>query len=245
MEFKLIQILETMEAFYRLPRNKARFDKYLSILQDGETQDMKLPIAGYNPMGKETVVLEQLLKLKELNAEQITEEVIGEVNSALINKSDHVISVVINLADDIGGAWTNRYTTDYTSKFDLGATLKRNFCTPYFWTSEVYTAESIRQCITEGLYRSWYCAKEGRPITLKDHVYQERDVLSMAGYNNISSVETDPFLKKFYLEHCGSEDYSLIFNFLYGDEASSALNYKTNGIPKLAGYKYIKSLVGR
>ena len=117
MNFRLVPILDQMEDLYRLPRTGQRFSAYLSMLQGETKDDMIMPIAGYNPMGKDHV-LEQLLALKNLGAEKIAATQLDDINAKIRHSGRHEISVVLNLADDIGGAWTDPYATDYSSKFE-------------------------------------------------------------------------------------------------------------------------------
>lgn len=241
--FKLLPILDKMEVLYRLPRNRSRFDTYLSMLQGEDGAGMVLPIAAYNPMAKEGA-LEKLCHLKNCGAEEIAAEVISKINDTLDTNYDRELSVVINLADDIGGSWSSRYTTDYTSKFSFGSILKRDFCTPYFWTSEDFSTEMIRLRVAEYLHRSMYWITHNRPITLTEHIDQEAYVSEQSGgASNI--MKQDVSAHEFFLEHGESKDYGLIFNFLYGDKASQELNYKTYGMRELAGFKYAEALAAK
>ncbi len=239
MQFQLTPILDQMEALYKLPRDRNRFDRYLAMLQGPDKEDMVLPIAAYNPMAKEDA-LKKLQALQQLDAESIAREVITDFNKELESRPPRTISVVLNLADDIGGSWSSRYTTDYTSKFDFGPILKRNFCTPYFWTREDYSAESIRQRITEQLHRTIYFADHGKPATLAEHIAQEVYVIANNGAS--MSEKPNPDVHHFYQQHCDSEDYALIFNFFYGDRASEHLNFKSFGMPAMGGFHYTKAI---
>ena len=239
MKFALLPILEKMQNLYQLPLNRGRFEQYLFMLQGKQKNDMILPISGYNPMAKEHVLL-KLNELQALDAEQIIQGELDKINTHLNSKEDRTIQVVINLADDIGGAWTERFTTDFSSKFEIQAFIKRNFCAPYFWASETYTKELIIERIREYVYRTLHVVHKGKPTTLRDHVEQEIYVQFRS--NNTSQISEDNYseIEKFYLQNADSEDYNLIFNFFYGDEASESLAYKTYGIGKDAGWAYVK-----
>ncbi len=239
MEFALVPVLSQMEALYQLPRNRRRFDTYLSMLQGEDGSDMVLPIAAYNPMAKEAA-LAKLRELMELDAEGIAEEVIAAVNQDLPKTPARKLSVVLNMADDVGGSWSSRYTTDYTSRFDFESLLKRDFCTPYFWTSEAYTAEIVRQRIFASLHRTHYWLMHGKPITLEDHVRQETFVYGKV-HGEVADPVEDSALRTFYERHRESEDYGLIFNFFYGDRASGELSYVTYGMPEMGGFRFAAS----
>lgn len=240
MEFKLTPILDQMAALYRLPRSRRRFEDYLQMLQGESKADLVLPIAGYNPMAKENALL-KLEALQALRAESIIEIELADINKQLQDKDQRVIEVVINLADDVGGAWSNLYTTDYTSKFAIGPLVKRNFCTPYFWTSENYTEASIIQRAREYVFRTVYVIKNGSPKCLEDFFNQEVYV-QLNATTKRQGVEVEDFAKveEFYLAHLSSEDYNLIFNFFYGDEASQELAYTRYGMDEQAGFAYAK-----
>ena len=220
MKFELIPILDKMEELYSLPRTRERFEAYLHMLQGPQKEDMILPIASYNPMGKENV-LERIRELKELDAEGIIGRELNKFNNEARLESDIAMKVVINLADDIGGAWSNFYTTDFSSKFEIQALIKRQFCTPIFWMSEAFTDELIAQRAREYVYRSLYWMKKGKPLTLEEQYEQEVYVQSKASKKN-QPLDDGPFedIEQYYTLNKGTEDYNLIFNFFYGDEAS-------------------------
>ncbi|WP_411028824.1 hypothetical protein [Spongiimicrobium sp. 3-5] len=241
MKFKLVPILDRMEDLYKSPRTHERFERYLFMLQGKEKGEMVLPIAGYNPMGKANVLL-KIRELKKLQAELLIEETLQKINNDVKGKVNREIEVVINLADDVGGAWSNLYTTDFSSKFDITALLKRNFCTPYYWTSENYTEELIVRRAKEYVFRTLFRENNGNPKSLKDHLLQEVFVQDKCNNKENRYVHgiTHTKIEKFYLEHAKSKDYNLIFNFFYGDEASRSLEYACWGIKRFAGFEYAK-----
>ena len=202
------------------------------MLQGHSGDDMVLPIAGYNPMGKEHI-LEKIEELNKLHCEQIGANVCTDINQITEHKNGSVFNVVVNLADDLGGAWTNKYTTDYTSKFKIGPLVKRSFCAPHFWTSEDYDATIIRERFKQYILRTIYFSKHGKPITLADHVKQEGFATSLIGTaEHDHKPEIPKSLKTYYEEHRHTEDYGRIFNFFYGDQASNSLGYPAYGITR-------------
>ena len=242
MQFELVPVLEKMEELYQQPRNRQRFEAYLSLLQGAQKGDMILPIGGYNPMGKENV-LSKIQELKALETEHIIEDELNRINKVITLKENRKIEVVLNLADDIGGAWTNTFTTNFTSKFDLNALVNRNFCTPYFWTSEDFTKDLVVKRTKEYVYRTIYWIRNGKPKTLKDHLQQEVYVANHSDENIQNLTDSDlAVVEKFYQQNLDSENYSLIFNFFYGDEASELLGYSTYGMKQETSIEYIKHL---
>lgn len=137
MTFEVAPVLSFFEALYQKPPSKKRFEEYIHKLQGPTKGNLNFPIGGFNPMAKEHA-LQKIKELKSLQAENIIAETLNELNKKI--KSDHsrTIKVILNLADDLKGGWTNRYTTDFDSKFKINALVTRNFCTPFFWTSEDY-----------------------------------------------------------------------------------------------------------
>lgn len=241
MKFETYPIISTMLSLYEQPRTVERFKEYIKTLQGTTKNDLAVPISGFNPMAKEHVS-QKLKELQSLKAEEILTKTLSEINNDIKTVDGNTIfKVMLNLADDKMGGWTNRYTTDYDSKFKLNAFIKRGFCTPYFWTSELYSKEIITTRIEEYVYRTLFWIENGKVKTLEDHIHQERYVAKKTNY---ISTEFDKkevvFLKKYYEKYKNSEDYNIIFNFMYGDAVCKTLAYPTFGIKTLTGTDFAK-----
>lgn len=238
MPFLLSPVIDTMIGLYEKPRSMERFNDYLKILTGNTKADLVVPIGNFNPMGKEHV-LGKLMELKALNAEGLMNDVLSEINKHSENRSIPDLRVSLALSDDLKGAWTNRYTTDYDSKFKLNALVTRNFCTPLFWTSESYSAELIKKRTLEYCLRTLYWLNAPKPKTLEEHIRQEKFV-AQKSFNNASLPQCDmEALDSFYRLNKNTERYDLIFNFLYGDNACKELAFPSYGIKDDdAGYKY-------
>jgi len=76
---------------------------------------------------------------------------------------------------------------------------------------------------------------EIRYLTLEDHLNQEIFV-AVKSMNKIEEEGNNDRLQSFYIENKTSEEYSLIFNFFYGNKGSESLGYKTFGNSTLNGY---------
>jgi len=237
MKFQLRPIISEMKELYLKPISRDRFKEYIAKLQDNKS-DLKLPISGFNPMAKEHVI-QKLEELELLDAETIMDSTIKEFNESLDENSEVEIMVVLNLADDLKGAWTNFYTTDYDSKFKLNGIVNRRFCTPFFWTSEALTRELIKRRTKEYLNRTVYWLNNSKPKTLEEHIAQEIYVCSnsLDGKSENIASQFDK-IDTYYLENKDSEDYDLIFNFLYGDAASENLGFKKYGMNGKTGLDY-------
>lgn len=240
MRFELLPIVDTMVDLYRKPRNMDRFREYLYLLQGETKEDMVLPIAGFNPMAND-LARNQLIKLQEMKAEAIMLSSLGILNKEYPGTAPSaVFRVALNLLDDIGGSWTNRYTSDYDSKFRLAALIKRNFCLPVFWTSENYQEGLVRERTLEYGYRTQYQFTHPQPFTLSDHLSQEIFVAQKLKTTLPTGIDVAP-LDAYYQTFKESSDYLVIFNFLYGDEATASLGNPTRGIePEFAGFHYAK-----
>lgn len=243
MRFKLIPILDVMIELYSEPDLSLRFNKYLKLLQGNDANDMQLPISGYNPMSKQNV-MDYLLKLREINIEEHTKGVIDNINELLKSKDDFIYTIVINICDHQGGAWTQRYTTDYDNKFRNEGFLKRKFCPLYLWVNELITNQIIEQRITSTIYRTVYQTKYGEPLTLEQHIQQET-FANTNGEMDINQLSdfANSNLAEFYSQYKSTEDYNLIFNFLYGDQASETIGYRSYGIRSEKSYLASKILI--
>ncbi len=242
MIFEVVPIIHSMIDLYGKPRSTERFHEYISQLQGGSRGDLELPIGGFNPMAKEHV-LEKLSALEALNAEAIMREALAELDLTRQKQDSGTIKVVLNLADDLKGGWTNRYTTDFDSKFKLNALVTRNFCTPYFWTSEEYSEELIHSRAIEYAIRTLYWLDHGKLRTLEDHLNQETFVSRNASQK--PDKMGDALLlqaERFCAQHRMQDDYNVIFNFFYGDEACESLGYPTFGMKGITGFQYAAHL---
>jgi hypothetical protein len=229
MEFVLLPVVDEMLKIYSLPQDFARFQAYLKLLQGNTKDDVALPIGGFNPMAKEQAI-SRLKELKDLDAEEIIRQTLGELNRAnTAIFSDVIIHVALNLSDDVAGGWTNRYSSDYDCKFKISGLLSRHFCTAIFWTSEDYSPELIRNRTLAYCYRTVYWLNHPKPLTLAQHVEQEAFVCEkVTGKRFKMPEESQVYFKKF--QH--SDAYLTVFNFLYGDAGMEALGNTGAGLQK-------------
>nr|WP_299339734.1 hypothetical protein [Allomuricauda sp.] len=239
MKFQLKPILSEIKDLYSKPISPERFNQYISKLQGDTKGDLALPIGGFNPMAKEHI-LTKISELESFDAERIMEETIKEFNKELSNSPSKEIMVVLNIADDLKGGWTNFYATDFDSKFKLNALVKRNFCTPYFWTSETYSEEIIRVRTMEYLARTLYRFNNPQPKTIEEHLKQEIYVAQKTNKTSRKKPDATRFsqIESFYNENKNSEEYSKIFNFFYNDQGSESLGYQKYGLKTKTGYEY-------
>lgn len=239
MRFQLLPTIDIMIDLYEKPRTFERFKEYLKTLQGDTEDDLAIPISGFNPMAKEHL-LDKLKELKNLGAEEIIEETLNNLNgNNFSKKSNRNFKIAINLSDDLKGGWTNRFTSDYDSKFKINGLFSRNFCTPIFWTSENFTKEIIRERTLEYIFRTVYWLTNPKPKSLKEHLEQEIFVARETKGKNIFKERDLNGLNKFYTNHENTDNYHIIFNFFYGDKASASLEFPTYGIVEnVTGFDY-------
>jgi len=240
MKFQLRPILSEIKELYQESISNIRFKKYISKLQGDTKTDLDLPIAGFNPMAK-VHIIQKIEELEHIRTETIMEKTIASFNLKFPKSGNREIKVVLNIADDLKGAWTNFYSTDFDSKFKLKALVTRNFCVPYFWTNEIFTKELIQTRTIEYLCRTWYQLNNPKIETLEEHLRQEIFVAKHT-IDNIQIVDSSNYeeLEVYYLKNRHLEAYDLIFNFFYGDEGSENLGYKKYGIQSITGFDYAK-----
>lgn len=227
-----------MITFYRQPRGRERFEDYLRLALNEARNAPQRPIFIYNPMGREQV-LTQLEELRRLDAEGIARQEIETINMRLhanpTVKASLQIALGLNLADDIGGGWTNRYTTDYSLRFPRKITaLHRQYCTPIFWTSDALDTDLIRRRVGEALWRSVYWLSPGGGIarTLAEHLQQEINVSRQIGRSHTPAATGDSALRQLYREYRQATGPADLFALLYGDEAAASLGHRPLGAGK-------------
>lgn len=230
MRFEIIPVLERMRALYAQPRTMERFQEYIRMLEGGRKGDMALPISGYNPMAK-AHLLSKLDELIALGADGIMAETLAKLNNKLLTDDKRTIQVALNVADDLHGGWTNRYTSDYASKFQINALVERGFCAPYVWSSEEYTRELIEERTMQYAYRTVHHLGNGRARTLAHCVGQEVFVAGELATPFSAGAADIAAMRSFYEMHKLTEDYNIIFNFFYGNEVCRELGYAVFGLP--------------
>ncbi len=243
--FRLRKLLSEIKDFYSKPASAERFKEYLAKLQGGTKGELVLPIVGFNPMAKDHI-LTKIVELEKLDAEDIMQETINEFNATLKDSSSDEFTVILNIADDLKGGWTNYYAADFDSKFKLNAFVERQFCVPYFWTSETFSKEMIKVRTKEYLSRTLYRIHNPQPFSLADHFAQE--VMVSRASDNYSVDYTPSDYKKiesYYLEHKDSEEHDRILNFFYGNDGSYSLGYKTYISRNIQGFEYARILADK
>jgi len=222
MHFELLPVLDTIITLYQQPADMTRFKAYLSILEGGTKGGLSVPIGAFNPMAKQAYI-NKLHELTAINPEFILDNTLRQVNTQINDyyKADNsVLKVCFNLADDLKGGWTNRYTTDYSSKFKIAPLLSRGFCVPIFWVSEEFDEVIVKKRVLEYVYRTIYRSTHKQPETLEEHILQEEFVA-----DSIGQIRSPRAVDLFYKQNRQTTELPSIINYLYGDAAAIELGY--------------------
>jgi hypothetical protein len=235
MKVTYLPVLRTLRELYAQPRDMARFHHYIAELTGGGN-DVVLPIGMANPMAKEHA-LASLDQLLAVGAEEIGADAAHEAERRLGDVRTAEIKASIVLADDVGGGWTNRYTTEAMVRFPSRGALKRPFATALAWTSESPTPEQLRREVLAAIFRVAYQQRFGLAVALRDRLRQEGLAAAFAG---VRPSFSDQQLERArgIIDNLGDDPpYPTTFAALYGDVAAEQLGYTRLGLPPRAGFE--------
>jgi len=236
MRITYLPVLGTLRELYQMPRDVRRFRSYIARLTGG-TDDIVLPIGVANPMAKEQA-LEKLEALLDQGAEDVGAATTAEAQQRLAAIPCPVdITAALVLVDDVGGGWTNRYTTEASVRFPSRGALKRPFATGLLWTSESPTDEAIRQDLLSAIYRVAYQQRHGLPSRLQTMLDQEGLAAVFAGRQPALEPTVLAHAQAIVHAHVADTTYPTAFACLYGDTAAEQLGYTPLGLPARAGFE--------
>lgn len=231
-----LPVLRTLRELYLQPRDMTRFMAYIATLTGG-TDDVVLPIGVANPMAREQAVA-RIDELLALGADAIAGAAAETAAARLANVPlDVKIKATLVLVDDVGGGWTNRFTTEASVRFPSRGALKRPFASALTWTSEEQpTPEQIRSEVLAVIYRVAHQQRHGLPTTLETMLAQEGLAAAFAGLQ--PALPPDDLARaRALLTHLGADPpYPQVFAVLYGDAAAVELGYQPLGLPPRAGF---------
>ncbi len=234
MNLEYIPLLHVQRDLYRLPRGWERFQEYLATMVDPETRDIKLPLSGMNPMGKDHIpaLLDQYLALE---ADQVAAQITTEALSDLAEvPGDMKVALVIS--DDAQGGWTNRYSTEFSHRFEPQAYLKRGWLVGILWTSESPSVATLREAVLTTMYRFAYIHHHGFAHTLGEMLAQEGYAMARAGCTGPRLDSEELAYTKMVIEpHLSTTSYPLLIACLFGDEGANSLGYQPPGLSHRAG----------
>ena len=235
MKLKFVPLLQLQRDLYNIPKGQERFRTYLATLVNADASDVEFPpLAAMNPMGKDHIptLLDTLLAI---DADQIASLAIKEISDQVAADSG-TFKLGLVVADDLMGGWTNRYTSEFSTRFGIENSLKRGWLSGTLWTSEAPTIQKVREETLITVYRAVYIQRHGFTETLQDMMHQEGFAMVMAGCSQHNLDEDDiAYTREVITPHLSSPDYPTVIVCLFGDQAAHALGYKPKGLSARAG----------
>lgn len=235
MKLDYVPLLQIQRDLYRLPRGLERFQEYLKTMVDPETADLKLPLAAMNPMGKDHIprLLDDYLTLEaDAIASALTEDAARNLEGV-----NGEFKVTLVLTDDALGGWTNRYTTEFTHRFQGHSLNKRGWLVGLLWTSENPATERVREETLQTIYRAAHIQQNGYALTLRQMLVQEGYAMAMAGCGpDEKDQEEVNEIREIIHPYLDTKDYPTLIACLFGDGAANSLGYQSLGLPERAGF---------
>jgi hypothetical protein len=234
MELEFVPLLHIQRDLYRIPRSMERFRSYLRTMVDANTGDLKLPLVAMNPMGKEhvAVLLDTLIGFE---ADAVGDASVASVLERLKDEPGR-FRVGLVVADDAQGGWTNRYTSEFSHRFEEMALYKRGWVVGILWTSETPTQTTVRQEVLAAVHRAAHIQRHGAAKTLRRMLDQEGEAMALAGCVE-PELEADDLLytRKVLEPLLDASDCATVMACLFGDDAANALGYRPHGLSHRAG----------
>jgi hypothetical protein len=223
MKFDFVPLLQLQRELYRIPRGRERFEEYLRVMLKDDRSDVQLPpLVIMNPMGKDHVPA-RLDTLLALHAEDLAAQAVSEASAQIVGTPGEY-KVALVLADDVMGGWTNRYTSEFSLRFELAPSLKRGWLAGILWTSEVPSPKTVREEVLTTIYRVAYIQQHGVAHTLQEMMAQEGLAMARAGCTSpLLDAEDISYTREVIAPHLETQHRPTIMGCLFGDEAARPL----------------------
>lgn len=235
MKIEFVPLLQLQRDLYSIPRGQERFQTYLETMLNADASDAELmPMVTMNPMGKDHIpaMLDTLLAM---DADAMASIAIADTLTQF-DDIDRSFKLGLVVVDDKMGGWTNRYTSEFSIRFELQNYLKRGWLTVVLWTSEVSSAQKVREEALTTLYRVAYIQRYGLALTLQEMLNQEGYAMAMAGCQQPALDEDDiAYTRTVISPYLSTQDYPTIMTCLFGDQAAHSLGYRPQGLSERAG----------
>ena len=235
MTLSFVPLLRVQRELYATARGMERFREYIKTMTDAETGDLALPLVAMNPMGKDHVpaLIDDYLAL---GAEEIAEEAVRGAESLDSAGRSASYRVALVVSDDLKGGWTNRWTSEYSHRFEYAAITRRGWLVGILWTSEPASADRVRAAVLTSIYRAEYLQTHRAPATLGEMLDQEGYAMSRAGCATPQLDDDDLAYTRSVIEPLrGATDRATVMACLFGDTAANALGYPPQGLTGSAG----------
>ncbi|HEY2029172.1 MAG TPA: hypothetical protein VGH20_08190 [Myxococcales bacterium] len=220
MQLVHLPLLHVQREIYALPRGRARFQAYIARMT-GPDGDLRLPLTAMNPMAHDHVA-HSVDGWLAIGAEDAAARALEEAASdAAATGGEARLQVGLVVADDVRGGWTNRYTTDFGSRFESQPFLRRGFAVALLWASELPDLQVARREALRACGRAIWQTTRGFGRSVRELLAQEQFALRLAG-------ETPkPLPDARFLE---ATDPATVFAVLYGDDGATALGHPPLGL---------------
>jgi hypothetical protein len=233
MTLEYTSLLQVQRDLYAMPRDRARFDAYIDTLTGG-SGDIALPLSAMNPMGREHV--------PALLDQYIAADTDGRASRAVkarepdLKQFPGTFRVCLVVADDAKGGWTNRYTTEFSHRFESRAMMKRGWLVGLLWTSEPAIADVAVLETLVSVYRAAWISEHGYARSLRDMLAQEGWAMARAGCTEPGLEGEDlAYTRVAIAPHLDASDRATLVACVFGDAASRALGYPPHGLTERAG----------
>jgi hypothetical protein len=234
MKLEFVRLLQVQRDLYALPRGMERFHAYIQTMTDAESGDLVLPLVAMNPMGKDHVpaLLTQYL---EVDADGSAERAVARIATAYEEIAGS-FKVGLVLADDLKGGWTNRYTSEFSYRFETRPIHRRGWLLGILWTSETADPATAAAQAAMAVHRAAYIERHGYAQTLGQMLAQEGFASARAGVTTPELDEDDlAYTRGVVTPLVGATDRPTLIAGLFGDEAARELGYQPLGLSARAG----------
>ena len=235
MALTYVPLLSLQRKLYRLPRSPQRFQQYLQALVDEDSGDMALPLSAMNPMAQDHVpaYLDQLLA-EDADAIANAATTAAAACLAATLAGDYRVALVVG--DDLKGGWTNRYTSDFDSRFRQRTHYRRGWIPVILWVSEPYDRDRLRGEVQLAIFRAAHVQRHGEGHTLGQLIAQEAQAMAPAGVTPPALPREDlAYTQAVLADYQTHTDMPTLMAALYGDCAAHALGYPPLGLSPYAG----------
>ena len=235
MRLEFVRLLQIQRDLYSLPRGWERFQAYLRTMTDEQTGDLALPLVAMNPMGKDHVpaLLDDYLRL---DADRAAERAVSDLADGH-QDVQAAFKVGLVIADDLKGGWTNRYASEFSSRFETRAIHKRGWLLGILWTSEIASTETAVSEARMTVHRGAYLERHGEAHTLREMLVQEGFVGAKAGCEGpVLDVDDLAYTRVVIGPLLDARDRATIIASLFGDAAARDLGYPPRGLSPRAGF---------